>query len=282
MPDIDLIDKSLDKENTRNYHLSIQTDLNGFSFCILDIEKKIYLGLRQYQLEDIYSTENYVDNLTEIFTEDNLLNSQFKSCSFIYLTQKSTLIPESFFDKSNLRAYFEFNQSLDELDEIHFNFVNEINAYNIFTIPHYIVNEVVNRLKNAKLFHQVSPFIKSIFKKGTGYENECVYVNMNNKFIDIAVAARNKLLLYNTFQFQKETDLLYFVLYIYNQLNLDTRKNKLYISGEHSDKTRYYNELKKYVTTVKYLEPVDFLFSDVLEKYDKYKFLNLFNLVSCE
>ncbi|UCH15217.1 MAG: DUF3822 family protein, partial [Bacteroidales bacterium] len=209
MPDIDLIDKSLDKENTTNYHLSIQADLNGFSFCILDIEKKIYLGLRQYQLEDVYSTENYVDNLTEIFNDDSLLNSQFKSSSFVYLTQKSTLIPESFFDKSKLRAYFEFNQSLNDLDEIHYNFISEIKAYNIFTIPNYIVNEVVSRLKNVKLFHQVSPFIKSIFEKGIDSERASVYVNMNNKFIDIAVADKNKLLLYNTFQFQKETDLLY-------------------------------------------------------------------------
>lgn len=282
MPDIDLIDKSLDKENTRNYHLSIQADLNGFSFCILDIGKKIYLGLRHYQLEDIYSTENYVDKLTEIFNEDNLLNRQFQSSSFVYLTQKSTLIPESFFDKSNLKAYFEFNQSLNELDEINYNFIAEINAYNIFTVPNYIVNEVVNRLKNVNLFHQATPFIKSIFEKDIKTESECVYVNMNNKFIDIAVAVENRLLLYNTFQFQKETDLLYFILYIYNQLNLDTRNSKLYISGEQSDKTRYYNELKKYITTVKYLEPVDFLFSGVLEKYEKYKFLNLFNLVSCE
>ena len=282
MPDIDLIDKSLDKENTRNYHLSIQADLNGFSFCILDIAKKIYLGLRHYQLKDVYHTENYVDKLTEIFKEDNLLNKQFKSSSFVYLTQKSTLIPESFFDKSNLKAYFEFNQSLNELDEINYNFITEINAYNIFTVPNNIVNEVVNRLKNVNLFHQATPFIKSIFKKDIKTESECVYVNMNNKFIDIGVAVENRLLLYNTFQFQKETDLLYFVLYIYNQLNLDTRKSRLFISGEQSDKTQYYNELKKYITAVKYLEPVDFLFSDVLKKYDKYKFLNLFNLVSCE
>ena len=282
MPDIDLIDKSLDKENTRNYHLSIQADLNGFSFCILDIAKKIYLGLRHYQLKDVYHTENYVDKLTEIFKEDNLLNKQFKSSSFVYLTQKSTLIPESFFDKSNLKAYFEFNQSLNELDEINYNFIAEINAYNIFTVPNYIVNEVVNRLKNVNLFHQATPFIKSIFKKDIKTESECVYVNMNNKFIDIGVAVENRLLLYNTFQFQKETDLLYFVLYIYNQLNLDTRKSRLFISGEQSDKTQYYNELKKYITAVKYLEPVDFLFSGVLEKYEKYKFLNLFNLVSCE
>ena len=281
MPDIDLIDNSLDKGNTQNYHLSIQANLNGFSFCILDIEKRIYLGLRHYNFEKVYSIDDYVDNLTEVFNEDNLLDGQYKSSSFIYLSQKSTLIPESFFDKSNLKAYFAFNQSLSELDEIHYNFLTEINAYNIFAIPNYIVNEIFSRFKNVNLFHQATPFVKIIFEnKGTG-ESKCVYINMNNKFIDIAVAAQDRLYLYNTFQFQNETDLLYFVLYIYKQLDLDTRKNKLLVAGEQSDNIKYYNALKKYITTVRYLEPFNFIFSDIFEKLNKYKFLNLFNLVRC-
>ncbi len=281
MPDIDFIDKSLNRENTQNYHLSIQADLSGFSFCILDIKKRIYLGLRSYTFEKIYSTEDYADKLTEVFKEDKLLDCQYKSGGFIYLSQKSTLIPEIFFDKENLKAYFEFNQSLNELDEIHFNFLAEINAYIIFAIPNYVVNEIIGRFENVKLFHQATPLIKIIFKNKDIKEHERVYVNMNNKFIDIAVVAGNRLCLYNTFQFQNETDLLYFILYIYKQLNLDTRKNKLFISGEQSDNIKYYNALRKYITTVRYLEPFGFLFSGILGKLNKHRFLNLFNLIRC-
>jgi hypothetical protein len=281
MPDIDFIDKSLDRENTQNYHLSIQADLSGFSFCILDIKRRLYIGLRSHTFEKIYSIEDYANKLTEAFKEDKLLDCQYKSISFIYLSQKSTLIPDSFFDKENLRAYFEFNLNLNELDEIHYNFLSEISAFNIFAIPNYIVNEIIGRFENVKLFHQATPFIKTIFKNKDNKENKCVFVNMNNKFLDIAVTAENRLCLYNTFQFQNEADLLYFVLYIYKQLNLNTRKNKLFISGEQSDNIEYYSALKKYITTVRYLEPFGFLFSGILEKLNKYKFVNLFNLFRC-
>lgn len=282
MPDIDLLDISLDSENTQNYFLSIQADLNGFSFCILDIEKKTYLGIRHYDIKDIYSIDDYTDKLLNIFNEDKLLNKLYKSVSFIYLTQKSILIPASFFDKSNLKAYFEFNHNISELDEIHYNFLGEINAYNVFIIPNYIASKIVNRFRNVKFYHQATPFIKSIFEKNANKEKECVYINMNSKFVDIAVAGENRLKLYNTFQFQNETDLLYFVLYIYKQLNLDTQKNKLFISGDQGDKPQYFKALRKYINTVNYLEPFDFLFSRVLAKMNKHKFLNLFNLVSCE
>ncbi len=281
MPDIDLIDISLKGENTRNYHLSIQADLNGFSFCILDIEKKTYLGLRHYEIKDVYSIDDYTDKLVGIFDSDKLLAGSFGSVSFIYLTQKSILIPESFFEKSNLKAYFEFNHSINELDEIHYNFLGEINAFNVFIIPNYIANEVTKRFGGVMLYHQATPFIKSIFEKDNDRESDSVYVNMNNKFIDIAVAGSNRLNLYNTFQFQNETDLLYFVLYIYKQLNLDAHRNKLYISGEHSDKQQYFKTLKKFINTVSYLEPFDFIFCGTLEKLNKHRFVNLFNLVSC-
>jgi hypothetical protein len=281
MPDIDLIDKSLDKENTQNYHLSIQADLSGFSFCILDVKKNIYLGFRHYDFEKIYSIDDYVDRLTELFNEDDLLGWQFDSSSFIYLTQKSTLIPEIFFDESNLKAYFEFNQHLNELDEINYNYLSEINAYNIFAIPNYIVNLILSRLNNVNLFHQATPFIKIIFENRINKAGKSAYLNLNNKFIDIAVTAENRLCLYNTFQFQNETDLLYFILYIYKQLDLNTGKDKLFIAGEQSDNIKYYSALKKYITTVRFLEPFTFIFADVLEKLTKYKYLNLFNSFRC-
>ncbi len=282
MPEIDLIDISLDKDNTQNYHFSIQADLNGFSFCILDIDKKVYLGLKHYSIKDIYSINDYTDRLVKIFDNDILLGFPFGSVSFIYLTQKSILIPESYFDKSNLKSYFEFNHSISELDEINYNLLSDIDAYNVFVIPSYVANEVIKRFRDAKLYHQATPFIRSIFEKDADKENDGVYVNMNNRFIDIAVAGKGKLKLYNTFQFQNETDLLYFILYVYKQLNLDTQTNKLYISGELSDNQQIFRSLKKFINTVYYLEPFDFTFSGALAKLSKHKYLNLFNLVSCE
>jgi hypothetical protein len=282
MPDIDLIDRSLDRENTQKYHLSIQAELNGLSFCILDIEERKYIGLRNYSFGNIFSIEEYVNRLAELFKEDGLLNIKFKSVSFIYLTRKSTLIPQSYFDKTDLKTYFKFNQSINELDEINYNYLSEINAYNVFVIPNYIANEAIKWFGSIKLFHQATPFIKSIFAKDADREADCVYVNINNRFIDIAVASKEQLYLYNTFQYQNETDLLYFVLYIYKHLNMHTQRNKLLISGEQSDNIKYYNALKKYIKSISYLEPFDFLFSGVLDHMDKHKFLNLLNLVSCE
>ncbi len=282
MPDIDLIDRSLDRENTQKYHLSIQADLNGLSFCILDLEERRYIGLRNYAFGNIFSIEEYVNRLAEVFKEDGLLNIKYKSVSIIYLTRKSTLIPRSYFDRTYLKTYFRFNQSINELDEINYNYLSEINAYNVFAVPNYIANEAIKWFGNMKLFHQATPFIKSIFEKDTDREGNCVYVNINNKFIDIAVASKEQLYLYNTFEYQNETDLLYFVLYIYKQLNMDTQKNKLFISGEQSDNIKYYNALKKYIKSIRSLEPFDFMFSGILDQLDKHKFLNLFNLVSCE
>jgi hypothetical protein len=282
MPDIDLIDRSLDLENTQIYHLSIQAELNGLSFCILDIKESKYIGLRNYVFGNIFSIEEYVNRLEEVFKEDGLLNIKYRSVSFIYLTQKSTLIPRSYFNKTDLKTYFKFNQSINELDEINYNYLSEINAYNVFAIPNYIANEAIKWLGRMKLFHQATPFIKSIFEKDGDREGDSVYVNINNKFIDIAVASKEQLYLYNTFQYQNETDLLYFVLYIYKQLNMDTQRNRLLISGEHSDNIRYYNALKKYIKSIVYLGPFDYMFSAVLDQVDKHKFLNLFNLASCE
>ena len=47
----ELLDETLDLNNTETYHLSIQVALDGFLFAILDPAGSKYLGLKKYSFE---------------------------------------------------------------------------------------------------------------------------------------------------------------------------------------------------------------------------------------
>ena len=57
-------------------------------------------------------------------------------------------------------------------------------------------------------------------------------VNANNKFIDILVTKSKDLHLYNTFNCESSNDLLYFILYVYEQLKLNPEEIELTIDGQ--------------------------------------------------
>ncbi len=280
MADFNLLDKLFTKNKTSSYHLSIQVDLEGFSFCVLDIEKDLYIALKKYPFDKIKDLENLVDRVDFLFKNDDILKNPYQSISFVYLSQKSTLVPDAFFDKENLKSYFEFNHSLDELDEIHFNHIPAIQAYNVFAIPNYLANQVYNEYNRVKFFHQATPFINSVIKGFS--QSSGIHINLNNNFFDIVVKQNNKLKLYNTFLYKNETDLLYFLFYVIKQLNLDLDTILLTLCGEQSNKFIFFEAIKKYVPGIMFFEPVSPGFSSVFEKISVHKFFNLFYLYNCE
>ena len=279
MADIELIDKSLIQSKTFQYHLSIQADLDGVCFSILDKESNRYLLFRKYSYSLSHDPEIQLKNVDQAFSTDEFLQSGYSTVSFIYLTRKSTLVPGVFFDESNIRTYFEFNHSLNEYDEIHYNYISEIEGYNIFTIPSDLSNFIYSKHKNVKYFHQATPLIHSVI--AGLHELSGIHINLNRDFFDIVVIENSRLRLYNTFQYQNDTDLLYFVLYVIKQLKIDIASVITTICGEQCDKPAYYNALKEYIPNIVYLEPVFPEFSPVFKKIGKHKFFNLFYLFNC-
>lgn len=280
MADIDLIDKYLDTNKTDTYHISIQIDLDGVSFCILDINSEKYLAFKKYKISKVEDTESLAERVEKIFSEDELLSSPFKSSSLIYLTQKSTLVPSSFFEEEKLKDFFVFNHTLDEFDELNFNYIPGIDAYNVFALPTYVANQVYNKFRNIKFFHQGTPFIRSVINAVS--EPSGISININKDFFDIIVKENSALRFYNTFRYVNDNDLLYFVMYVVNQLKIDNKSGMLTLCGEQSDKQLFFNTLVKYFPNISYLEPVYPLFGEKFDKFDFHKFFNLFYLYNCE
>ncbi|MBN2212768.1 MAG: DUF3822 family protein [Bacteroidales bacterium] len=280
MADISLLDKTYNKDNSFHYHLSLQVEPEGLSYCILDIEKKHYIAFQKYIFGKSAALTDFIDKVERCLKEDSMLTTSFNSSSLIYLTQKSTLVPNLFFDEVNLRDYFEFNHPLEELDEIHYNVVSEIDASNVFAIPNYLANLFHDKFKGLTFYHQATPFIRSVLKEFPHPSG--VHINLNPGFFDIIIKQENKLRLYNTFLYQNETDLLYYILFTVKQLNLDPLTIPLTICGEMSDRISFQESLSNYIPKLMYLEPVSPGFSNIFERLSRHKYFNLFYLYNCE
>ena len=82
MHDLSLLDETLDINITRSYHLSIQIDLDGFSFCILDTTRNKYVALKHYSFDQ--ESDNLEGEIKAVFDKDEFLNQEFKSSKLIF------------------------------------------------------------------------------------------------------------------------------------------------------------------------------------------------------
>ena len=281
--DIVLIDETFDLNQTKNYHISIQAGLNGYSFSILDPQRNKYILLKHIPFLQEMSLSGLEEKVADIQGNDEFLTREYKSVYFSYQSPRYTLIPGPLFNKDNLRTYFEFNHVLEDLDEIHFNGFKNIDAYNLFVIPNELSKLAYRSFVDVRFFHQSTPLIEhGLMSHGGKSSRKTVVVNIYGNNVDVVVIQGDNLLLCNTFPWKDEKDLVYFILYVYEQLKLDGIETPLYLSGEISKSSPIYELLKSYIRKIGFEKRNDhFIYSYTFNEMDHHHFINLFNLKLC-
>jgi len=283
MPELNYVDRSFNKDNTANCHLSIQTDRNGLAYCIRHTRQGDFIVFRKYRFDHVYMASDLVRQVIAVLDKDDILNLPFHSVHFMDYTQQSTLVPESFFNPDNLADYIEFNTGGAFEGELFSNHIRPLDAYSVFSLPRALVSLVTLHFKKVEFSSQTTPFLWNITRNPTSLDKYTIYVGLNADFFDIAVTGNGMLLLYNTFQYVNETDLLYYVLYVCRQLSLTSQDIPVKLSGELSSRLAFFETLKQYLPVISYDEatgipPV----ASGLMPVVLYKYLNIFNLQSCE
>ncbi len=281
--DIVFIDETFDLNQTKNYHISIQAGLDGYSFSVLDPLRNKYILLKHIPFPAEVSHTILEEKIEDIQGNDEFLTREYKSVYFSFQSPRYTLIPGPLFNKDNLRTYFEFNHVLGETDEIHYNGFKGIDAYNLFVIPSAISNLAYGSFVDVRFFHQTTSLIEhGLLSYGGKSQRKTAIVNVYGNNSDIVVIQGDNLLLCNSFPWKDDNDLVYFILYIYEQLKLDGIETPLYLTGEISKQSEVYEMLKSYIRKIGFDKRDDhFTYSYTFNETEHHRFNNLFNLKLC-
>ena len=233
MVEFEYLDETLDINATTSYHLSIQAGPDGFSFTLLDIQRNKYVALKNYAPSE--KAESGTDPLwfKSVFKSDEFLKKEYKSVALVWVTQNSTLVPDPLFKKDNLKDYFTFNQDLLDSEEILFNKIQRTDAWSLYPIPSQVIRFFREQFPAVHIFHQSVPFINSLLQvQRNGSSGNQVFVHLYGNLFDIVVIRGKSLKLYNSFSYKHVNDLLYFVLYIFEQLKLPPKGTPVTLSGK--------------------------------------------------
>jgi hypothetical protein len=282
MPELSYVDRSFIKENARNCSIYIQADKSGLAYCILDNSQGAHVIFRKYRFENIHLTGDLLRKITETFDKDEYLTLSYHSVRFLGYSRQSTLVPSSYFDNDTLTDLLKFNIAGESVGEVFHNYISPLQVYNIFSLPRELISLIILHYNKVEISHQATPFLWHLSYQSEELNKAAVYTGLNPDFFDIAVMQNNELKLYNTFEFVNETDLLYYILSVYNQLGFEPREVPLVLSGELSSKLIYYDTLRQYIPAIRYdldsgLPPL----SSGLFSLVKHKYINILNLHNC-
>ena len=283
MRDICFIDKTFDASQTSKFHLSVQISPDGLFFAILDILNGKYIVLSGYHLF-IKRPRLLLKQIKEIVEKDELIGLDYESIEILYSTKVFTFIPSVFYSKDCGKEYLQFNHSLQKGFLIKENFLQRADSWCIFEMPENL-DEYLNEIfPKATIRHNLYPLIEKGLKNNLNFPSrQQVHLNFFRDYFEIVVIKGTKLMQCNTFNYKTERDILYYVLYVFDQLKLSPEDTEVIIHGHLPQVSPVYHLTKKYIRKTSFAKPDGaFHYSYTFNKLPDHYFSSLLNIYKCE
>jgi hypothetical protein len=282
-------DDRLETDHLAKYHLSFQINFNLFRICIVDGENNRCLFLEDYSLTDIYSTTDLIDQLDLLFEDHVLIKAGFwKSITIGIKNSQFSLIPESLFEKEYLKEYLILNTQLDTEpgEEFHFFKHQQTDAVNVFATNKRLIEwfQIMYPLKQIRVVHHTSPMIEGVMlQREIITEEHSLYIQVEQHFLTIIVKKGKKLIFCNSFSFNSSEDFVYFILFVFDQLELNPDKCPVIVWGEITHDSESFSKLYKYIRNLKFGSKPDFIrFGYQFDEIFDHRYFDLYNMHLCQ
>jgi hypothetical protein len=279
MHELNVVDETFELKLAKEYHISIQVGLDGFSFCILDIRRDKYIVLRHIPL--IVGKPNFLSRKIEtIFDQEEILNAAYQSVSITYSTNKATLIPKELAE-GNSSMVTNFTHEISKNEEVGTNNLSGFNYQLIYAYPKDLISLFNTKYTDFQFNHKSIPLLDSLLSQRSE-KKKTLLLNFEKKYIRMIALNGDQILLYNSFYFKNETDFLYYTLNVCHSLQLDAERDEIMIGGYVANDSGYIRLLKKYISNIQFLKPsTNFGYGNIFDKTQKHQFVSLLNTFPC-
>jgi len=257
------VDSTYRVENHKNYRLSIQFRLDGFSFAIIEPLSKQLLLIQEFKiisnpkeaLKDKWLA--LYEHFLEYLAQNTIHPDGFEHCTVVVDHKDYTLFPDALFDEAHQKDLLSFSQSIaysfvtinNKIPDSKYRIISAIYKPLYLTIDDFnddidithssmiIQNEIQKHHKNKRL-------------------GNYLYVSVSMHDMQIVAIKDNQVLLNNSYSFSSKEDFVYFILLSYDQLNLNPEKDAVYFLGDIGRTSPIYNICWQYIRHIRFVDQV--------------------------
>lgn len=253
------------EDRLSGYHkLSIQVSLNGLSFCVLDTIANSLVLTRSRKFEKEMSPFELHKIIRGDFAESGVLDYDYSEVIAIHRNPLFALVPMPLFDPEHLANYLKYNAKILGSDHLEYDPVQGLDTANVYVPFTNVNNYLFDQFGEFEFKHIGTVLLEALVKLPSSRQGTLAYVHLAEAQMDLAVFSNKKLLFYNSFVFTSAEDIMYFLLFSLEQLELDMEQVKLRLLGEVTEGDRIYELCTEYLENVSLFIPPDtpFAFSE--------------------
>jgi hypothetical protein len=237
------ITSKFDSNRTKEYKLSILVSQDGFSFSVVHPLKNRILAFYEEKI-NLSSIHFIGRRFEEWLDSQGILQNNFAEINLYYNSGKYTPAPSEFYDYENQNALINLLHGSDKACETRDNYIPEISANLIFTVPISLIEAFQNHFPGIPVQHPLSGFIASTVQNIDSEINLSSLI-INESSFDLLLFSKGSLLAVNHFKSVIPDDVAYFLFSVIKYHNISAENLKIELAGSITEENKIFNALHK-------------------------------------
>jgi hypothetical protein len=213
---------SVRKEEAFQYILCMDLHPSQLTIAFIDKDTKKIKEARSFPI-----SEYNRDEVTAFFTSEEF---KFDFHSYVATSGglRNTLIPVDLFNHTKAADVFKLNYPAP-IDNLDYNRIPELGIVNIYELPLWIKSFFVIKFPRVKLIHPATVLLKGVFSNPTFSPK--IHICFYGSSFYLLITGKTKLDYFNRFDFTTIADLVYHVLFVLEQKEMDQTKMDVSLYG---------------------------------------------------
>ena len=267
----------MDIAEKKNKKLSIQVSLTGLSFCCFDTLNNTVTSFNEVHFDTFHKATKIEDLFANAFINHPELKDSYDEILVIHNNNLSTFVPEPLFDENFLGSYLQYNTKVFETDFFAF---DEILNYqmNAVYIPYVNINNFfIDQFGTFNYKHANSILVSKLLIASKNKDDKKMFVHINTGHFEIIVVQNQKLVFFNSFDYNTPQDFLYYILFTAEQLNLNPENFPLELIGNIETESDYFKIAYQYIRNVSLIDVEDLRWNNYFSEAENRNHFILFN-----
>lgn len=272
------------------YHLSILLKQDGFSFLIKSSEADKLLAFQNIVIpakENTNSGTLWRSNLSEYINalqSNKFLRLPFASVVVSICSERNMLVPERYSNTENLGKFFSIMHQYSETDRI----ITDLTIENGPTCASLVPEELYAACRilwpDCKISTASSITINGILHLNPQLLKRQIFVQIWSGYIELIIIQGTKLLYANSFICKSTEDVIYYIVFVLEQLGFVPSDEELMLIGDFDQAGEVVKQMQQYFAKVSFAQAFENKFHEFDETNagSAYRHFTLLNLALCE
>lgn len=228
---VSIVDKSFDVGDIPKYDLNIKIGHDYFVANCLKSKSQTHLAICEKSfgngLKDDFQITAFIKTLQSCEVK---ISKKYNKTVFNIAGMQFALVPAALYDETLNEQYLSLN-SLAKNHTIKSYPLANHDLVIVYALPIELNQWIEKIFPKAKVIPSISVSINSVAQDFYAVSGETIAVNLHKNYFELLQLKNGKITFCNCFQFVTNEDVLYYILFVFKQLNIDPIKTAITLLG---------------------------------------------------